>query len=110
MTPNPSDDAATTFDARAAMARLEADHVEIAHKTVVTATLDWLAVLIVEGEPYLGPAEAWVAGVAGAFVAGTALGAPLAPLASTLTLVVEKAAVGELRSWAVERLAEESDS
>lgn len=89
----------------AMIARLEADHAAIIqHASILAATLNYLATMIVLLEPNAGAAETFLASFVGGLVLGTGVAAPLAGLAATLTLMTEKGLDAELMSWAKARL------
>lgn len=68
-----------------------------AEPTLLSVTLDWVARVLPLLEPALGPAETWVATLAGG------LAGPGGPILSMLVLLIEKAVVSSAENWAKKR-------
>lgn len=96
--------------ARAMLDQLAADHAAVMHKTVLEATLDYVAQMVVILEPQAGGVEAFVATFVGGLVAGTVVGLPFSGLATALTLFTEKGVDAGFLMWARDRIATEKGS
>ena len=97
-----SQEIAAKVYADAILAQMGRDHDEVARRyTLLSRTEDYIAEMIPLLEPYLGPAELWVAAEVGS------LTGPLSPGVTILTLLLEKAFMAGVSKVAANRRAAE---